>query len=353
MATAGGLVIAGIGAVSGYQVTDLVDRYIATYSPTASPAPTLPAGVSLSIQQYNQQIVAAKPGLWRVVGGLVSMAFGFAGGAVAPWAGLKMFLYGWGLGATTHLSGQLLNGYVLEPLMMSNGQLTASGSRLFANEAVANAAVAPAAATTTTPTTSTTAPATGAATAPTGTPTQATSSNAAAGSGTQTTGTTAGLGAPPGLHSARGTPMAALGPARAPFSAGARVPPIALAARRGAGLGASNDFTPVTPAQPPGAGFTPPQTVYPPPAPTPPVQTQTVYPPPAPSPAPTPAPAQPAQNCAPCSPQPGPPQGSTPCRGGCGGSCGGQCGEPPPADERNYMHPIFQSMLRTRPRRAA
>jgi hypothetical protein len=131
------------------------------------------------------------------------------------------------------------------------------------------------------------------------------------------------------------------------MSAGARVPPVALAARRGAGLGASNDFTAVTPQQPPGTSFTPPQTVYPPPAPSPPQNV--VYPPPAPS----PAPAPPAQNCAPCAPQPGPPQGATlptcGCRGACGGNCGGQCGEPPPAVETSpYAHPIFAAMNSSR-----
>lgn len=318
MATAGGLVIAGIGSVVGFQMTDSLDRYIATFSTTASPAPALPAGFTGTLAHYNASAVAAKPGIGRVLGGLGMMLLGFGGGALAPWAGLKMFMYGWGLGASAHLGGALLNGYVLEPLFMTNGQPSATGARLFSAENAANAVIHPATTTSSSTTTTT------------------------------TTGTTQGLGAPPGLYSQRGTPLAALAaPRHTVQSAQARIP-AALASRRGGRLGdVTLDLSsspletarqnppitpppapPISPPAPPTNQYTPP--VMPPPAPpvyTPPSQQYT-----------------PPQNCAPCAPQPGPPQGATPnCGCAQAGSCG-QCGAPPEDLVSNYRHPLFRTM---------
>jgi hypothetical protein len=306
MATAGGLVIAGIGAVVGYQATDVLDRYVATYSTTASPAPALPAGFTGTLAQYNAQVVAAKPGIWRVVSGLGMMVLGFGGGAIAPWAGLKMFMYGWGLGATAHLGGQLLNGYVLEPMFMTNGVPSATGARLYSAENAANTVIHPAAATTTAST---------------------------------TTSTTQGLGAPPtGLYSQRGTPIAALAAPRHTVQQ-ARIP-AALASRRGGRLGDVTLDLSSSPLET--ARQNPP--ITPPPAPpiTPPAPPSQYSPPVVPPPAP-PAYTPPATYCAPCAPQPGPPQGGTPsCGCASAGSCG-QCGAPP-EEVANYRHPLFRTL---------
>jgi hypothetical protein len=325
MATAGGLVIAGLGAVVGYEVTDLGDRFIAGYSTATTPAPTLPSGVT-SIAQFNDAAVGNKPGIWRVVWGLGMMVVGFGGGAMAPWAGLKMFLYGWGLGATAHLGGSLLNSYVVEPMFVTNGVPSATGSRLFQHEANAVALLNPATSTTTTTTASTTTPATA-----TSTTTTATTTPAA------TPATTAGLGHLPGtMRSAAGTPIAALAPAGRGLpnmQPVARVPAALASQRRGSGsLGQSgSDFTYVP------EGYVPPQT-------TPPNNT----PPPIVPNNPPPVQQQqppPMGPCGPCAPQPGPPQLATLC--GCTGtnvcSCG-QCGQPPEDRQDSYRHPLFRVM---------
>lgn len=306
MATAGGLVIAGIGSIFGYQATDMGDRFIAGYSTTATPAPTLPKGVT-SILQYNENAVAAKPGIARVGWGLGMMLLGFGGGALAPWAGMKMFLYGWGLGATAHLGGSLITSYVMVPLFSSNGTPTATGARLYQHEAEAEQLLNP--------------PAT-------------------------TTSTTQGLGAPPqnaGLFSARGTPLAALGSARTlPRQQPVARVPVTLAARGAGGrLGQVTTDPSYTyenaaspPASPPPASPPPPAMQNPPPG----------YPPP----------AQQVPVCAPCAPQPGPNQLQALCGGGPNCGCG-NCGAPPEEDKSPYAHPIFRvfSQSNLQRRRAA
>jgi len=294
MATAGGLVIAGIGSIFGYQATDMGDRFIAGYSTTATPAPTLPKGVT-SILQYNQNAVAAKPGIARVGWGLGMMLLGFGGGALAPWAGMKMFLYGWGLGATAHLGGSLITSYVMVPLFSSNGTPTATGARLYQHEAEAEKLLNP--------------------------PT--------------TTSTTAGLGAPPqhastgapGLFTARGTPLAALGSARTlPRQQPVARVPVTLAARAAANGGGRL-----------GQVTTDPSYTYENAASSPPAQSPPAYSPPAVTP-----PANQVPNCAPCAPQPGPNQMQQACSGGANCGCG-NCGAPPEEEKSVYAHPIFRT----------
>ncbi|HTA17766.1 MAG TPA: hypothetical protein VK989_00655 [Polyangia bacterium] len=326
MATAGGLVIAGIGATVGYLVTDLGDRYIAGYNPTTSPAPTLPSGVT-SIAQFNDVVVSAKPSLARIGWGLGMMIVGFGGGAMAPWAGLKMFLYGWGLGATAHLGGQLLNAYVVEPMFQTNGVASANGSRMFQHEIHSNNTLTPPA-------------------------------GAAA-------GTLTGLGQTPGARmTAGGTPIAALGPGGARGSLGAQPHariPSALASRRG-GLGqvaplnfSQQAYDQIAATQNSGSGFIPGvQEGQPPPGSSPPSSTS---PPPSTSP---PSTTQPPGTAPPSRTQPpgcGPCELPSPCA--CSGTAQCVCGNcpgpnisgmgQPPDDRRDpYRHPLFRAMNQPR-----
>lgn len=303
MATAGGLVVAGLGSLIGYQITDMGDRYIAGYANPTTPAPTLPAGIT-SIAQYNDAVVSAKPSLARIGWGIGMMVLGFGGGAMVPWATMKMFLYGWGLGATAHLGGQLLNGYVVEPMFMTAGVASSNGSRMFQHEIHSNNLLTPPA---------------GAA-----------------------PGTLTGLGSPPAMQSARGTPIAALGPAGRTLpnmQPVARMPAALASARHGNGaLGQSNPPFVYVPE-----GYVPPSvSPNPPAAPAPTPGGAPTYPP-------NPAPP-PLGGCAPCAPS-GP---TCACTGTSQCSCG-QCGMPPDEASKPYRHPLFRTMQQTRSsqRRAA
>lgn len=356
--TAGGVVVFCIGGLIGYEVTDIVDRYIASQS-TATPAagttaPALPAGVS-SVAQFNDLAVASKPSMGRIFWGLSQIVMGFGLGWAVPWSGLKLFFYGWGAAATFHLGGRLINTWIVMPLLApAAGQ---PASRLFTHEANAQALLNP----------STTTPA--------ATP----------------AGTTAGMIGHPRLPSGARVPQAlATHRAAQPVGLGATVAvkPLnfsqqaydAIAAGQRGPANASgfvyvpegsqvnppaNNPTP-PPMQPPGTPPSPGGSTLPgssPPSMSPPNGNGGGFPPP-------PAGSPPWQQpCPPCSPTAPPPlqqtqqinpgalwNGPTPCCGSSPCQCG-NCGQPPAGQtgqpvQRDFAHPLFRS-IKDSQRRAA
>jgi hypothetical protein len=360
--TAGGVVVFCIGGLIGYEVTDLVDRLIASQS-TATPAagttaPALPAGVS-SVAQFNDAAVAAKPTMGRIFWGLSQIVMGFGLGWAVPWAGLKLFFYGWGAAATFHLGGRLINTWIVMPLLApAAGQ---PANRLFTHEANAQALLNPPASTTP----STTAGMIGHPQLPVGQP---------------------AARVPQALATHRAAQPVGLGASVAPlqFSRQAYANMAAQAAAAAAGPANASGFVyrpegsqvtppannppPGTPPSPGGStlpGSTPPATTMPPPGGNGgggPGTSPPIFPPP-------PAGSPPWQQpCPPCSPVGPPPlqqtqqinpgalwNGPTPCCGASPCQCG-NCGQPPQPSQtgqRDFAHPLFRSIKDAQRRRAA
>jgi hypothetical protein len=131
-ASVGGLVLLGAGVVVGAELADFLHRYATTMDP-ATQNPSLPQGVT-SVAQYNAiaplKVTATSAG-WQ----LGVSVLGILGGAFLPWAPVRMFSYGVGLGALGHLGVQLMNQYVIEPMMnVGTSNVTANGQRYFGAE---------------------------------------------------------------------------------------------------------------------------------------------------------------------------------------------------------------------------
>lgn len=348
--TAGGVVVFCIGGLIGYEVTDLVDRYLASQS-TATPAagataPTLPAGVT-SVAQYDDLAIAAKPSMGRIFWGISQIVMGFGLGWAVPWSGLKLFFYGWGAAATFHLGGRLINTWIVMPLLApAAGQ---PPSRLFTHETNAQALL--------NPSTSTTTPST-------------------------TAGMIGSPRLPAGQPAARVPQALATHRAAQPVGLGATVAPLnfskaaydAMAAAQAGPANASGfvyrpeGWTPPASNPPPGTPPSPGGSTLPgsaPPAMTmPPNGNGGGSPPP---PAGNPPWQQP---CPPCSPSGPPPlqqtqqvnpgalwNGPTPCCGASPCQCG-NCGQPPAGQtgqppQRDFAHPLFRSIKDSQRRRAA
>lgn len=152
--TAGGLALLGLGGLVGYQAADMLDRKLAGQQVPAAGATStfkLPTGVT-SIAQYDDLIVSAKPSMGRIGAQLGLAALGFAGGALLPWAAIKMLAYGFGFGAFFHAGGQLITQWIVAPMFQTNNVPSANGVEMYAHEFNANALINPPAATTTTTT---------------------------------------------------------------------------------------------------------------------------------------------------------------------------------------------------------
>jgi hypothetical protein len=353
--TAGGVVVFCIGGLIGYEVTDLVDRYIASQS-TAAPAagttaPALPTGVT-SVAQYNDLAVAAKPSMGRIFWGLSQIVMGFGLGWAVPWSGLKLFFYGWGAAATFHLGGRLIDTWIVMPLLApAAGQ---PASRLFTHETNAQALLNPSTTTTTTTTAGTTAGTMGAPRLPAGQP---------------------AARVPQALATHRAAQPVGLGAAVAPLNFSRAAYQAIAANPNPSGFVYTPEGAPVTPPAnnpPPGTppspggstlpGSTPPATSSPPT--TSPPNGGGMSPPMPPPPAGNPPWQQP---CPPCSPTSAPPlqqtqqinpgalwNGPTPCCGATPCQCG-NCGQPPSQTgqpSRDYRHPLFRSIMNSQ-RRAA
>jgi hypothetical protein len=132
-----GLVLLGTGVVVGATGADFLHRYAVTLDPAASPAPALPATVKsgTTINAYNGAATVGKPNAMSMVLQLGLSALGFVGGAFLPWAPVKMFSYGVGFGALGHLGFQVVNAYIIEPIMaVGKSTVSARGTRYFAAE---------------------------------------------------------------------------------------------------------------------------------------------------------------------------------------------------------------------------
>lgn len=140
----GGLALLAGGLVLGAQAADLLDRKVATLDPTATPAPQLPTGIP-SVDAYNMLVLQSKPSGSRIAWQVGLAAVGILAGVVAPWAPVKMVAFGFGLGALGHVSVQVINAYLIEPMFGVNpkgpGQTatpTPAGREMFQAEANAN-----------------------------------------------------------------------------------------------------------------------------------------------------------------------------------------------------------------------
>ena len=137
-ASLGGLVILGAGVIVGAALADFLHRWSTTQPTTGATSSgfTLPTGVA-TIQTYDQIAPLRLTGAsaaWQFGLGLV----GILAGAFLPWAPVRMFSYGVGLGALGHLGFQVINQYVIEPMMnVGTSTVTANGQRYFGAENLA------------------------------------------------------------------------------------------------------------------------------------------------------------------------------------------------------------------------
>ena len=140
----GGIAFTG-GLVLGVTGANIIHRACVTVSATNTTF-KLPAGVP-DIATYNNLAVDAKLTSWSSIGlqALLGVA-GVVGGVYLPWNAAKLISYGIGFGALGHLTFQLVDGYILEPMFKTG----ATGTQWYAHEMKANNALYPATTTTTT-----------------------------------------------------------------------------------------------------------------------------------------------------------------------------------------------------------
>lgn len=139
----GGGIALSVGALFGFWTADQLHRMSVTYATTDANAPgpgkatTLPAGVN-SLAQYNNAAVLARP-TWQSQAWQWGTAI-FAGmlGLFVPWRMLKLFLYGTSLGTGLHATYQLVNGYIMMPLIQGGTTADAWGQRAYGTELEAN-----------------------------------------------------------------------------------------------------------------------------------------------------------------------------------------------------------------------
>jgi hypothetical protein len=364
----GGLSLLG-GAFVGIWAANTIHRWSATYSATQAPAPalgaganpvagSLPAGVP-DLATYNDLAIVARPTwksqAWQWGFSLATFVLGMA----MPWRFPKLIAYGASLGSALHAGYQLVNGWIILPMVASS----AWGKRAYAVELQANYTLgkmtAPAGASTTqgllgqppgvmrrlgappirtlpqqqqtrVPVAMATAPRQQRAAAP------------------FPNGTPAALGAPPtGVPGAGGwAPI----PTGDYVGSGTAPPPVTVPNNPDGScpVGSTAVFNPlnldvpfcVPPAAPPQASPPPPVAPPTPPLPGPPPPTPSMGPPPSGTPA-----------CPIPWPSPQPCCGQNPCA--CGSTVPATVLGQPPADGRPAAHPMFAMMLATRARFAA
>lgn len=137
-----GLVALGGGLIIGAELADLVDRKIAGMAPPdpkATTQPKLPDGIA-TVDEYNDLAVSAKPTAGRIFAQLGVAAAGFILGAVVPWPIVRLGFYGLGFGAIAHLGVQLINAWIVEPMLIG----TDSQKEMFGHETKANNKINPA-----------------------------------------------------------------------------------------------------------------------------------------------------------------------------------------------------------------
>lgn len=130
-----GMLAFGAGGIIGAEAADMGARYFLGMDPSAA-NPTLPSGIT-SVAQYNDLVMAAPPSLKRVGIELGIAALGFIGGGLAARAGhgiLALLGYGWGFGGLFHLGTALVDGYLVQPMFVSNNQLSNNGQRMYQHE---------------------------------------------------------------------------------------------------------------------------------------------------------------------------------------------------------------------------
>jgi hypothetical protein len=131
-----GMLVFGVGGMFGAEAADMASRYWLGLDPSANPAPTLPAGIT-SIGQYNDLVMAAPPSLKRVGIELGVAVLGWLGGGLAARASmglLALFGYGFGFGAAFHIGTAVIDGYLIQPLFVSNNTLSNNGQRMYQHE---------------------------------------------------------------------------------------------------------------------------------------------------------------------------------------------------------------------------
>jgi hypothetical protein len=117
----GELALAAGTAAVGYILTDFLDRYLANaqYAPA-----TLPAGATAFSTAAGGQISNTVPGMTRIFAQAGIAAAAFAGAHFVEKPMGRAALQGAGLGALTHLLGQLFNHYVMANFVVSSSAPT-------------------------------------------------------------------------------------------------------------------------------------------------------------------------------------------------------------------------------------
>ena len=117
----GELALAAGTAAVGYILTDFLDRYLAQrqYAPA-----TLPTGATTFSTAAGGQISNTVPGMLRIAAQAGIAAAAFAGAHFVEKPMGRAALQGAGLGALTHLLGQLFNHYVMAKFVVSSSAPT-------------------------------------------------------------------------------------------------------------------------------------------------------------------------------------------------------------------------------------
>ena len=139
-----GLVMFGIGGLVGNFAADFASRAVMGMDPTtATSTTTWPKAQQNAVVQisnpatYNDYAQAQHPTMASIGLQLLLSVLGMVGGFAFKAPVLKALSYGFGFGALFHLSTQLINAFVMEPLM--SGSKT-WGPRLYQHEWNANGA---------------------------------------------------------------------------------------------------------------------------------------------------------------------------------------------------------------------
>ena len=128
----GGVALLGGGYV-GLFLARSIHAWAVTYAAGATNAPALPAGVP-DQTTYNQLAILARPN-WQSQVAQWSFSLGtFLLGMVMPWRIGKLISYGISGATALHAGGQLINGWIVLPLLQS----TTWGQRAYGAELQAN-----------------------------------------------------------------------------------------------------------------------------------------------------------------------------------------------------------------------
>jgi hypothetical protein len=121
------------GGLFGTWSAEQLHRWSVTYAADDANAPALPAGIR-DRDAYNQAAIMARP-TWQSQAWQWGLTI-FTGlvGLFVPWRPVKLLLYGTALGSGLHAGYQLLNGYIMLPLIAG----TTWGQRAYAAQLQAN-----------------------------------------------------------------------------------------------------------------------------------------------------------------------------------------------------------------------